>query len=94
MHNDKTLALICELASWNGRLSAAIEIALISIKHAALESGVDTLAMVLRDYQEYRDAQYFKLVGRAPTKSDEIAYENKHSDVGEPADAPTFEDAS
>lgn len=59
---DASMKLLCETASWNGHLSATIDLALISIDHADLVGGIKLLRDTLAEYTAYRDEQLAKLV--------------------------------
>jgi hypothetical protein len=77
MIDDKRFALISELAAWNGRFSATIEIALISFKHNNASAGIEALEQVHAEYEAYRNAEYLKITGRHPRRV-EIDYDEKH----------------
>lgn len=66
MIDDKRFALISELAAWNGRFSATIEIALINFKHNAASAGIEALKQVHAEYEAYRNAEYLKITGEHP----------------------------
>lgn len=53
-------ALICELATWIGRFSACIDIALINFKHNNPQVGIKVLQDMRNEYEAYRNAEYHK----------------------------------
>lgn len=70
MATDHDLDLICTLAAWNGRLSATIEVALISFKHNNPGAGILALQKIHAEYEAYRNAEYFKATGEQPHETD------------------------
>jgi hypothetical protein len=79
MIDDKRFALISELAAWNGRFSATIEIALISFKHNNASAGIEALEQVHAEYEAYRNAEYSKLTEQPyKRKRVETDYDEKH----------------
>jgi hypothetical protein len=81
MDDDKRLALICELAAWNGRFSATIEIALISFRHNNPDEGIKALERMSAEYETYRNAEYAKLTaGEHPHGQTASQTEKRHVD--------------
>jgi hypothetical protein len=62
--DDRTTILITELATWNGRLSATIEGALIDLKYGRVEQATKLLTERLGEYDAYRDAEFTRITGR------------------------------
>ena len=71
--NESLAKLITELASWNGRLSTVIDLALIDLKHNQLESATRLLVQALDAYNLYRDEQFSRITHN--TQPQEVARE-------------------
>lgn len=84
MSNDHSLKLIAELASWNGRLSAAVAIALNELQHNHQQGAVKILTAIDAEYEAYREEQIAKARSWRPTppmvREKDLDYDLKHGE--------------
>lgn len=84
MSNDSSLKLIAELASWNGRLSAAVAIALNDLQHNNQRGALKILAAIDAEYEAYRDEQIAKAREWRPApmtvREKDLDYDLKHGE--------------
>jgi hypothetical protein len=59
--SDHANEMIRELATWNGRLSMTIELALLDFKYNRLDRAIERLRAISDEYTAERDAAIAKL---------------------------------
>lgn len=65
MPTKTMMQLLTETATWNGRLSTVIDLALVDLKYGMHEQARKSLQEALTEYQQYRDENIARLQEKA-----------------------------